>query len=393
MKKNRLWITAKLTAFGGLALGFVACSAIPTQDLRQEYLEMVRKQGLSPVYPPREELQVGDVYLRSYDPTDLNNLESQALAYIGTLTSVRAEANRYLNSRINFEDTGSSDTGTNKGELLTLKDKSRTQDDFASGSVTLNNGTRTTLPVVAFPVISGSATTAGAFGASGFLRSFGLALGTSEQVSLDFTDTRAFGVPLGAAVSAGKYEDELDATVCKSNGLSSILEEGFFRLTLIAAYQINREIVPKMCDAPRECDMAIITRTYQTRQIDFIFTSARVARIAAAQVRNPTQTPTNTVAIPGNLDVSVTLEPDPEGTQLKTLLEGLSTSVAPTSSTTEGNAFTFAGFQGGSMKFERTYQKPISIAYDSINFPLNGEEPVCHFDAHDFLAQQYPDKK
>ena len=94
----------KTAAFAALFL-VLACSALPKKDLRDEYFEVVRELGLTPVYPPREELQVGDVFLVSTEPASPNDPEKTVSVWMGTLDTIRDEANRYLNSRINFENT------------------------------------------------------------------------------------------------------------------------------------------------------------------------------------------------------------------------------------------------------------------------------------------------
>ena len=50
----------RLLAFALLLLG---CSAVPNSDISVQYKKEARKLGLYPVYPPREEFQIGDVYL------------------------------------------------------------------------------------------------------------------------------------------------------------------------------------------------------------------------------------------------------------------------------------------------------------------------------------------
>ncbi|MDJ0826517.1 MAG: hypothetical protein QNJ16_13525 [Rhodobacter sp.] len=292
------------------------------------------------------------------------------------MQSMREQANKYLESRITFADTNINTKASGGNKEFDLQPG---QPDFAAGVVALNDGARRSLPIVAFPTIKGSAASAGALGGYGFLRSFGLAVGSSEQVELDFTDTRAFGVPLGAAAASGKYEKEYTNTVCAiidKQRNRNLAEIGFQRLGLVAeSVDVPKE---EMCGEGRICDIAVITRTYLTRRVVFTYSSARVARLAAAARRSPAPEDAKTVPIPGNLSVDITLAPDPDGTQIKDLVNGLSSAVTSSGGEDiESSALSFLGFQGNSIAFQRVYLKPVAIAYDSINFNLKGGPETC----------------
>ncbi|MFN3315055.1 MAG: hypothetical protein ACK46Q_16560, partial [Hyphomonas sp.] len=57
---------AMLLRFTGHFICFVlalsSCTAVSGDDLAQKYQQRTRELGLFPVYPPREEFQIGDVY-------------------------------------------------------------------------------------------------------------------------------------------------------------------------------------------------------------------------------------------------------------------------------------------------------------------------------------------
>ena len=345
-----------------------SCSAFPGQNLRNNYVKMVGSQGLTAVYPPREEFQVGDVFVRSYSTTDLEDLDKRAVIWLGTLTSLQDEANLYMNSRINLENTQMQGDGTAAEAKLD-------QTDFLTNKVTRNNLARRTLPIVAFPVVTGAATTAGSLGGAGFLTSFGLGLGASESVSLDFTDTRVFGLPLGAASAAGKFEGEYIQSICGAN----LVRTGFQRLELAVA-RLKDVDQKHICSRGRNCDVAVITRTYLTRKLKFHYSSARIARLAAAHRRSPLSDTPTTVAVPGNVDINVTLSQGDDGKQVDALLTGISNSVANSGGQdSESTGLSFLGFQGNTLGFQRNFLKPVSIAYDSINFNLDGGKDVCGF--------------
>lgn len=62
-----------------------SCSAPGTGDLYKEYLQIVRDQRVAPVYPPREEFQVGDAYFISWNPEELDDLSQIRRIYLGQL--------------------------------------------------------------------------------------------------------------------------------------------------------------------------------------------------------------------------------------------------------------------------------------------------------------------
>ncbi|WP_300039526.1 hypothetical protein [uncultured Roseobacter sp.] len=348
----------------------MACTAVPNDDLLEKYEETVRAQRLTPVYPPREEFQVGDVFLRSYkreNPT----IDDTYSIWLGTLASMRSEANRYLATRINHLDTDTQETGSDDKKVKF--DVKPDQTDFASGSVALNNGTRVTLPLAPFPVITGVATSAGSFGGYGFTQSFGLSFGASEQVSLDFTDSRSFGVPLGAAASAGRFGGEYVHRICSpTQGQSqSAAKTGAEVMRALA----DSNGIEEMCSGERICDIAVITRTYLTRRLVFTYSGAKVAQLAAAQLRDPTQIPTTTLAVPGNVNLDITIsETDPDGKQLKALTDALTTANQSLDTSNKSNALNFLGFQGNTLSFDRTYIKPVAFAYESYDWILKDQE-------------------
>src|SRR3569832_1877969 len=84
------------------ALVLVSCSSFDG-DLSRKYTEAARKLGITPVYPPREEFQIGDVYLVSSIPGDPDSAVS---VWLGTMDNFRGRANSFLQSRVAFQTTG-----------------------------------------------------------------------------------------------------------------------------------------------------------------------------------------------------------------------------------------------------------------------------------------------
>lgn len=326
------------------------CSALPQKDMRREYFKAARTAGLTPVFPPREEFQVGDVYYFVYSERDPDDFASTQRTWLGTLTSVREVANEYLASRTNLVDTNL----TKDGNSFDFKPG---QDDLISGRVTLNDGTRRSLLLESYPAITGAASTAASFGGFGFTRSFGLGLGRAETVSLDFGDTRKTGLPDGAIAIDGRYENEFRRKICPR-----------LHKNIVAANKQQNESDVFVCPEGYECLVAIVTDTVVTRKFSYTYSSAAISQLAATSLAgNPETEPTETLNIPGNLDVNVTLESDPDGTALQTLVTSLNNDVTSgRTAAIETNGARFVGLRANGLVFDRTFRKPIAIAYDAL---------------------------
>lgn len=327
-----------------------SCSAQPGKDLTKEYLKTVRALQLQPVYPPREEYQVGDVFFVVYDGNDVDNLDLYRRMWLGTLTSVRAIANHYMASRINFEP--SADANDDK-----LAEVSPNQIDFSGGAVSLNEAARQSLPLVSFPTISGRASTAGALGGYGFLQSFGLALGRLETVSLDFGDTRAFGLPFNGELIDGAYEAEFQEKICPRfkiiNGFNPAPEGGF------------------QCPEDRTCEVYIVTRTVVTRTLTYSYTNARIARLALSRLSEGDTPNQSTLPIPGDLSVNLTVAPEATPQEANQLLKTITAELASglTASKVDGtetSGLNFLGFKGSALAFQRPFLKPVAVAYNGL---------------------------
>lgn len=349
-RKNRLMRLAGLV----VATLVTACSALPERDLYMNYTEAVRSFDLVPVYPPREEFQVGDVFLIVYNPEEPDSIEERDRFWLGTLESVQTIANEYLSTRINFPDSN----------LTPAQDDfaiTPTQDDLRTSVVTLANGERRTLPLVSFPSVSGQASSAGTLGGYGFLQSFGLALGRNETVSLNFGDTRVFGVERADWIVGEdpRVGAEFQHQICP-----------VLRPALEGVIQNGLSTMRYDCPEGRACDIMIVTQTVLTRTLNFTYTNARIARLALSQLDSPLPQTPNVIPIPGNLDVTVEVPADANGEALSGLITALSTQVQQVQSnagnTNETSALNFTGLTARGLQFQREFRKPVAIAYDAL---------------------------
>lgn len=357
MRRIERFLKARLTRVAVLVgITFLtACSALPGRDLYRQYTESVRDLSLVPVYPPREEFQVGDVYLIEYDESDPDDIGDREREWLGSLSAVQTISNEYLSSRINFPDS----------DLTPAMDDfaiAPTQDDLRTSIVTLANGERRTLPLVSFPAVSGQASTAGTLGGYGFLRSFGLALGQNETVSLDFGDTRVFGLERANVLVA---EDPRVAAEF-AHEICPLLR----RAMDPATDDQGRHTRVYDCPEGQTCELMIVTQTVLTRTLNFTYTNARIARLALSRLDSPVSETPSVLPIPGNLDVTVEVGPEADGEALSQLIAALSTQVqqvqSDVGSTSETSSLNFTGLTARGLQFQREFRKPVAVAYDAV---------------------------
>lgn len=87
----------------------VACSATPEKGrVQREWVNTLRELGINPVFPPREDLQVGDVYLRRGDPEDPATVSKRGFVpldlWLASLNEQCVIVNHYAR-RPSFPDT------------------------------------------------------------------------------------------------------------------------------------------------------------------------------------------------------------------------------------------------------------------------------------------------
>ncbi len=353
--------------FVGLIGALMSCTALPQgkgNDLIRDYLENAREIGLLPIYPPSEEFQVGDVYFASYAKGDPNDLDKSAFVYIGTLQSLRVAANNYLSSRIVYNDT-----------TVPQGNKPAIQADFDSGTVALNNSARTSLPLITYPSATGSAGSAVGLGGFGFGSSVSFGFAQTESVSVNFNDTRAYGLPIGGVpLDLDQLGSEFVHKLCRKVGLS------YNRASLILQDKEAIQKTEEMCDPNhRVCRFEAVTRTIRTRQIDYVYTGGSVASLAAAAARGEVADPKTTLAVPGNINLDVTIGPEEaNAANLTGLITALNNSTGAQAGSTPVNGLNFVGFQGNALRFQRHLQKPVAIAYEAFTYKPSTIAKNCH---------------
>jgi len=329
------------------ALLLLGCSAVPNSDISVQYKKEARKLGLNPVYPPREEFQIGEVYVwarrkGSFD-LDVN-------VYMGSEHSFVHAADRFMTDRIVFQPTIATPKTAAQNDLYRKQLSQRSQNDILS------------LPIAAFPSISGDAGFSGGIGLLKALQAIGLAGGARTQVTLDFTDVRTYWVPKVEAVKAAGGDPALALQRIYSqipkDILSPILEQNYDRSKIKVPGQ-------DMCDANLEFGVSVVSRVYLTRKIDYTY---RNGRIVSAGIKRATagSTLSQVPAAPAiNVNVNQTGELASNDTQLAALqkqIDDLSKSQGT------GDSVAFQTWDARGITFSQIYARPVSIGWDGFEF-------------------------
>jgi hypothetical protein len=329
------------------ALLLLGCSAVPNSDISVQYKKEARKLGLNPVYPPREEFQIGDVYVWARRK---GSLDQEVNVYMGSEHSFIHAADRFMAERIVFKPTKDKGDKTQQVDLFRKQLTQRRQNDIRS------------LPIAAFPSVSGDAGFSGGIGLLKALQAIGLAGGARTQVTLDFTDVRTYWVPKVEAVKA-TGNDPISAlqNVYRRNPpgiLKKILEQNYERSKLKVAGK-------SMCQADLDFGVSVVSRVYLTRTISYTY---RNGRIVSAGLKRATvgSTLAQVPAAPAvNVSVNTTGELDSNDSQLaalQTQIDNLSKSQG------EGDSVAFQTWDARGITFEQTYDRPVSIGWDGFEF-------------------------
>jgi hypothetical protein len=334
MKQMRIAWIALLFLFG--------CAPLTQRDLRLEYLNQTRAIGMTPVYPPRGEVQVGDVYL-TFVPADGGENEATSL-FVGSMTSMRDQALTYLASRDNIG--GLMPDGNTAAPLAEMR----------------------ILPAVNFPSITGSAASSASLGAVAPVFSGLFSVGSADTVTMKFVDVRAFGMPyLAASVSAPDFQ----RNVCPR--LLGRVNALYGELGYVGAARMTG---PPPCGDPKaaakgqSCRVQIITRTYLTRQIDFTYNQKR--RIGGSVATVTPLAPATPVATPPSIAVSVDGSTPPD-----TAASIITALKAPAPATAATTAATAVSETAQGLKFDQLFDDPLAIAYEAVSLSLIDADQLC----------------
>lgn len=358
-----------------LLLILAACGGPFDSDIRREYTTTARQLGIVPVYPPREEFQIGDVFVVSfgYDPeTGEVDVEDRVDVWVGDFPEMAALAEDFMASRIVFQTSASPPTPAGQHTR---------QPDFYQGGLTRRGDvTIETLPLAAFPSISADAGFTSGLGIVRTLQALGLAGGNRTRVRLEFDDVRTYWVErtvVGGARFANpagvgepvNLRDAVSLLVVRLLDQSSL--DG--RNTVIDSLEqelINSRSFGRNPSGDRCTAISVVTRVYLTREIDFTYFNSE---IIAAGIRRAEQGATLS-EVPDAPRVTINVDNDSNGAVFQgdpdadvSLIRGQIDALG--SEGGRGTGINFESWNALGITFSQSFSRPVAIGYEGYSLP------------------------
>jgi hypothetical protein len=337
------------------------CGGHVSDDIQTKYTSRVRQLGLTPVYPPREEIQVGDLFLNSEHP---GSDEHAVRQYITTIPSVLDLAQANLDDRVVFASSVPVNSGAPTDDTVSQ------QDDLVNGRITTRRGLRrapaNSLPLAVFPEVTAYAGGDLSAGILAPLQALGLFAGSRTTVTLNFKDVRTYFAPPMQAFAVGRAE------VCRRlPGPSQISGEAAYvknAATAVDAAKYGPLANAASALRSRHLFYRLVTRVYLTRSITYTYRNARLLSIARKNLANPSAG-AGAATFPASI-VNVTVSPAPaSGTSAGTTADvtsAINDLKAQTASISEGERF--VGFSALGLTIERVFKQPVAVAFEGIDY-------------------------
>lgn len=316
--------------------------------LREEpgitYARSVQQLGINPVYPPREDLQVGDLYAVE-DHTQAGRLKARD-AYIDTVNLTR-QIQEYLRTRYKFSDTNL-DTKVVSPNTQVVPQKP--QKDATGGLIPARSDLQT-LPISGLPEIEvDSGITVGVQGQpQGLAALFGFEAAKTLKMSLRFGGVTSYSVPLIDA------HDRLDAYCsdpqtagnCSSASLASLINQRF-------------NLADGEAGSVKAASIYLVDKVYLARQITYTFNDAILAAAAASALGSAGTAPAvSTTAI----DKAVAKGDSSMINALADMQNSLNDAAAKNGA--PGGAFSIAGVSVNGVSFNEVFERPVVVGYEA----------------------------
>lgn len=309
------------------------------------YSRSVEQLGITPVYPPREGLQVGDIY--AAEPASQKDRLKAKSAFIAPF-DLSQEITAFLATRYKFAET-TIELDQNGNKLPTTK---AWQADLAANKGVVAPGLGfTTLPVAGLPAIEvNSGVSIGVGGQpKGLLASFGFAASRTLKMSLQYHQVTSYEVPPVVAHKALDYYcSNQDVYYCASDGL---------------AVWINQKYQLAGRDEVKDAGVMMVSKVYLARQITYTFNDASVAALAVASQ----SAQGNAAPFVSSEDIQTILnEEDPE--IIKAQAIALKAVTEYVSKSKEGDAnLQISAVKGETVAITETFPRPVVIGYESVS--------------------------
>jgi len=341
-------------ASAGVFALLAACSSFMQEQPGISYAKSVVQLGIYPVYPPREDIQVGDLYGMEdnarLDPSKLHSV------FVRTI-DMTPEIKDYLAHRYVFRDTT---TSLDQGEVTGLSAAVPNQTDAPTGGKVLDRSPLQDLPIAGFPAIEvDSGLSIGIEGAPPDIAAiFGFAAAKTEKMTLHFGMVTSYSVPTEVALDKlrafchGPPYNDIVVKDCGNDNLSILIDEKF---------QLGTN-GPKTV---RTAHPLLVSKVYLARAISYTFNDATLAAAAAGVAGG------NGKAAPpivnGNLLSAAVASDDPAMVSaLANFQSALNSTVDSSQQNTQGVSFSLSGYDRNSVTFQEIFQRPVVVGYEGV---------------------------
>ncbi len=333
-------------------LALAACSQMFKEPPGIVYAESVRQLGIYPVYPPREDLQVGDIYGVEDNPSvERARIRNVFLDSVDLTDQIR----KYLNRRYTFGTTTTASTQTIDGVSAQLF----SQGDAPADGKLFDSPDPQNLPITGFPSIEvDSGLSLSLLGASGGI-GFGFGSSQTLKMTLNFGLVTSYSVPIPVALDTlGGYCDARavarSSQNCWNKSVTTYLNQ---------KYQLG-DSGPKSI---KKAQVLMVSKVYLARTISYTFNDQTLAA-AAASVANREDNPKATApTVDGTLLTSAMSSGPEMVTALAAFHRALHDAVKPTQDV-DGGSISVAGFTRNSVTFQEIFQRPVVIGFEGAYF-------------------------
>ncbi|WP_373947317.1 hypothetical protein [Paracoccus marcusii] len=318
-------------------------------NIEERYIDVIRELGMSPVYPPREEIRVGDMFFTAFD-SDRNAI---ARVWVGRMDAIVKQADEMASTF----GTPVTNTSTPRNPVPAQTQSSDPKPEPVI--LDLRNAWLESLPIISLPSITGSSAGAAALGGqqpeiSGFVSDQRL-----KDVSINFPDVRVHGFPKGAVTLRQDFKEQFLSETCAyapaaHEMLESIVESrNMTCIPEIAEITKNTNIERSL----QTCRLEIITRVFLTDQIRFEYGNRSENSISLG---NGSQAPKfikiNNIEVSKNGDESENQD-----------LSNISTATENMATSSNSLSLNAAGRVKTTFEFIKDFNRAVTIGFDSIS--------------------------
>lgn len=360
-------VSAAALSFGVFGV-LAGCSAFMHDAPGITYSKSVQELGIIPVYPPREDLQVGDLY--GADASSRNSDKARLHTVFIQNVNLTSQIKGYLNGRYKFGATTTQSEGILKGTSMALPSQ---VDARASGNV-LDRSDEQTLPITGLPAIEvDSGLSIGAAGGSQQLAAvFGFAAAKTEKMTLHFGMVTSYSVSIPTALDVLDGLCRYDPSMPRGwkpapADIPQACNNVYVAQYINQKYQLADQDPERVQDA----NVLLVSKVYLARAISYTFNDATMAAAAAAAAGQGG----------GNAPTVPTLDPkvvqDAVAKDDPALLEALAsiqkamadTVVSNQNQKANGVSLSVATYDRNSVTFQEIYERPVVVGYEAVKVP------------------------